>query len=151
MTTLAAIELIQEGMFGYGFRITIADFCELDGITEPDYAAMNQPEQIIQAAQQNQLAILGLYGAINDQLLIRGRKLTKNGTHYEVPTIGNTLKYVAQYDNRSYNNSIKAEKLLRSFNQVNPNYEQTNQERTAQAKAHRMRTNRDNDNGPSAI
>jgi len=113
-------ELMDGGMFGYGSEIAVHDFAALEDIQEPNISTMNGIDAV-NASRAFELKLVGLYDNVNQQLLGVGRKLTRRGDVYVVPTIGDTLKYVEQYNNQASSKRAKASKLYRSFTALHPN------------------------------
>ncbi len=112
-------QLIDSGLFNYGFRMSIEDFGSLDNI-EPPLLNDLSTNEAIRAVKQYELKILGFYGQVNEQLLARGRKLTQTMGEMLVPTVGETMKYVEQYLNQGKQKLRKGEKLYKNFTRLHP-------------------------------
>ena len=119
MTANEVLALINSGMFEYGSEVNIYDLATIAEITVPGINTMSG-EEAVRAARTFELQLVGVYDTINQQLLGMGRKLTRRGDMYVVPTVGETLKYVEQYHNQGNNKQSKALKLYRSFAILHP-------------------------------
>ena len=119
MTAQETMALINSGMFEYGSEVNIYDLATIAGIEVPNITVMHG-EEAVRASRTFELQLISVYDVINQQLLGMGRKLTRRGDLYVVPTVNETLKYVEQYYNQGNNKQSKAMKLYRSFAILHP-------------------------------
>ena len=140
MTNTTAQNLIQTGMFEYGFSITRAEILNLENQQEPNYHLL-EGEEAVRQAKKYDLLVLGIYSSINEQLLSLGRTLKQVNGDYIVPSIEHTFKYVKLYDDKANRNLLRSNKLRTSFQRINPGVVQTHEERNATAMAHRLEAN----------
>jgi len=143
MTPVEAITLIEGGLFSYGYQTTRAEVLLLGGYSEPNYHSLEGVEAIRESKKYD-LILLGIYSALNDQLLLRGRTLRQVNGDFMVPGINETLKHASSYEKRASKNMLKARKLKESFRVVNPTEEPTFEETRAEEMAHRLQANQSN-------
>jgi len=111
-------DLIELGEFDYGSIWSEEKLTSAFGIEMPDLSG--DATSILKNAREYDLKKLNAYCSINEQLLNYGKCFMQDGNFYRVPIISEMQSSIDKYYSSSNRKFKRAEKLRKSFSELNP-------------------------------